>query len=45
MSDATDCLTVLMTLTSVSLLVLYHVSYSLSNMIFLSCLVETGHGG
>ena len=34
-SGATDCLTVLMTLPSVSLLILYHVSYSMSNVISL----------
>ena len=34
-----------MPLTSISLLILYHVSYSMSNMTFLSCLAETGHVG
>ena len=36
MNGGTDCLTVLMALTSVSFLILYHVSYFMSMMIFLS---------
>ena len=37
-------LTVLMIMTSVSRLILYHVSYSMSSMIFTS-LTATGHDG
>ena len=45
MRDGTDCSAVLMILDFVPLLILYHVTYSMSNMTFLSFLTATGHGG